>query len=179
MIGAAKKFFTKAKEMDDSLVIYPCYKSSKWSKVQEPHSIPETTGAFKAYFHQANRQILGPLEGLFACVFGWAMIKTLCDATKEDLSFWLKAQQFGLYQGSVQAKNISVIGWLLYSTGDINCAALQRSLEKCFEGKFEVGCRYRMLSLGRHSAVPKYQQVKAIHVEWDSEIQFEQDETGP
>jgi hypothetical protein len=76
---------------------------------------------------------------------------------QEDLSFWLKAQQFGLCQRSVQAENTSVIGWLLYSTWDINWAALQCSLEKCFQGKFEVGCRYRMISVGHRGAVPKDQ----------------------
>jgi hypothetical protein len=138
MIAAAKKFFTKAKEMDDSLFIYPWYKSSKWSKVKEPRSIPETMGAFKAYFHQANPRAAGG----FVYMRVWLGHDKDPSMLQEDLSFWLKAQQFGLYQRSVQAENISVIGWLLYSTRDINCAALQRSLEKRFKGKFEVGCRY-------------------------------------
>jgi hypothetical protein len=54
MIAAAKKLFTKAKEMDDSIVIYPWFKSSKSSKVQETRLVAETMGAFKTYFHQAN-----------------------------------------------------------------------------------------------------------------------------
>jgi hypothetical protein len=169
MIAAAKKFFTKAKEMDDSLVIYPWYKSSKWSKVKEPRSIPETMGAFKAYFHQANPRA----AGRFVYMRVWLGHDEEPLMLQEDLSCCLKAQQFGLYQRSVQAENISVIGWLLYSTRDINCIALQRSLEKRFKDKFEVGCRYRMISLGRRGAVPKDQQVKAIHIECDSEIQFE------
>jgi hypothetical protein len=169
MIAAAKKFFTKAKEMDDTLVIYPWYKSSKWSKFQEPRSIPETMGAFKVYSHQANPRATGG----FVYMRVWLGHDKDPVMLQEDLSFWLKAQHFGLYQCSVQAENISVIGWLLYSTWDINCAALQRSLEKHFKGKFEVGCRYRMISLGRRGAVPKDQQVKAIHIECDSGIRFE------
>jgi hypothetical protein len=159
MIAAAKKFFTKAKEMDDSLDIYPWYKSSKWSKVQEPRSIPETMGAFKAYFHQANPRAAGG----FVYMRIWMGHDKDPVMLQDDLSLWLKAQQFGLYQCSVQAENIYVIGWLLYSTRDINCAALQWSLEKRFKGKFEVGCRYRMISLGRRGVVPKDQQVKQGH----------------
>jgi hypothetical protein len=75
---------------------------------------------------------------------------------------------------SVQAENISVVGWLLlYSMLDINCAALQAALEKRFKGKFEVGCHYRMILLGRWGAVPLDQRVKAIHHnECDSKVQF-------
>jgi hypothetical protein len=35
MIAAAKLFYTKAKEMDESIVIYPWFKSSKSSKIQD------------------------------------------------------------------------------------------------------------------------------------------------
>jgi hypothetical protein len=69
-------------------------------------------------------------------------------ALLEDFNWWIKQQNFDLYPRSVQAENIAVMGWLLYSTRYINCASLQRALEACFKNKFEVGCRYRIVSLG-------------------------------
>jgi hypothetical protein len=45
------------------------------------------------------------------------------ETLKDNLQWWMNNQQFGLYLRSVQAKNVSVIGWLLYSTRDVNCAS--------------------------------------------------------
>jgi hypothetical protein len=63
MIAAAKTFFAKAKEMDESILIYPWFKSSKSSKIQETRLIPETMGAFKIFFHLKHSLEL--LEALF------------------------------------------------------------------------------------------------------------------
>lgn len=92
---------------------------------------------------------------------------------QEYLNWWMKQQQYALYPRSVQAENNLVVGWLLYLTRNINCVSLQRALEKRFDGKFEVGCRYRMISFGTRGQVPKEQQVKAMHIECDSEVQFD------
>jgi hypothetical protein len=169
MIAAAKKFFSKVKEMDDTIVIYPWFKSSKNSKIQETRLIPEKMGAFKAYFHQANPRV----DGGFVYMRVWLGHDKEPDMLKDDLNWWMRQQQFGMYPRSVQAENIAVIGWLLYSTRAINCSSLQTALEKRFHGKFEVGCRYRMISLGRRGSIPKEQQIKAIHIECDSEVQYE------
>lgn len=96
--------------------------------------------------------------------------KTLND----DIDWFLKSYQFGLYPRSVQAENISCIRWLLHSsTRSINCKNLQDAISKRFDDKYEVGCRYCMISLGRRGKVPKENQVKAIHIECDSADQFE------
>jgi hypothetical protein len=168
MTGCQKNL-SKAKEMDDTIVIYPWYKASKNSKVQETRLIPEKMGSFKAYFHQANPRV----DGGFVYMRVWIGHDKDPAMLKEDLNWWMRQQQFGMYPRSVQAENIAVIGWLLYSTRAMNCASLQTALEKRFEGKFEVGCRYRMISLGRRGSIPKEQQIKAIHIECDSEIQYE------
>jgi hypothetical protein len=67
----------------------------------------------------------------------------------DDLRWWLKVKNFGMCRRSVQAENISGIGWLLYSTKEVDCAALQSAIEKKLGNKFKAGCRYKMISLGR------------------------------
>jgi hypothetical protein len=168
MIATAKQCYAKAKEMDKSIDIYPWFKSSKSSKIQETRLIPETMGAFKTFFHQAQPRVAGG----FVFMRVWIGHNKDTETLKDNLQWWMNNQQFGLYPRPVQAKNISVIGWLLYSTRDINCASLQLALKRCFKRRFEVGCRYRMISLGRRGAIPKDEQVKAIHIECDSTVQF-------
>jgi hypothetical protein len=155
--------------MDDSLVIYPWFKASTSSKIQESRFIPETMGAFKTYFHQANPRV----DGGFVYMRIWLGHNKDPAVLQDDLEWWQKSKKYGLYPRSVQAENIAVVGWLLYSTRAIDCKALQLAFNARFKGKFEVGCRYRMISLGVRGSVPKDQQVKAIHIECDSEVQFE------
>jgi hypothetical protein len=54
LMAAAKKRFTKAKEIDASCVLYPWYTDSTSSKLQDPQAIPDKMGAFKAFIHQAS-----------------------------------------------------------------------------------------------------------------------------
>jgi hypothetical protein len=169
MIAAAKKFVAKAREIDDSLVVYPWFKKSAAPTIKHARSIPENMGAFKTYFHQAQPKVVGGY--LYMRV--WLGHDKPPKPLAEDLGWWLKNQQFGLYPRSVQAENITGIGWLLYSTKEVNCEALKAAIEKRLGDKFEIGCRYKMISLGRRGAVPKENQIKAIHIECDSEVQFD------
>jgi hypothetical protein len=168
-IAAAKKFFNEAKEMDDTLVIYPWFKNSTSSKIQASRLTPEMMGAFKTYFHQAQPKV----DGGHLYMRIWLGHDKDLAVLNKDLNWWMKAQQFGLCPRSVQAKNISNVGWLLYSIRDVNCRCLQKALEKMLDNKYKVGCRYRMISLGRRGSVPKENQVKAIHIKCISEVQFD------
>jgi hypothetical protein len=67
-MATAKNVFTKAKEMDTSLVIYPWFCASKSSKVTEIRLIPEKMGAFKTYFH--IKPIRESKAGSFICAYG-------------------------------------------------------------------------------------------------------------
>ena len=169
MIAAAKKFIGKAKEMDASLTLLPWSATSKHPNVKDARSIPEQMGAFKTYFHQAQPKVAG--GHVYMRI--WLAHDKDPEMLHEDLRWWLQNQQFGLYPRSVQAENIAGVGWLLYSTKEINCAALQASIETRLGNKYEIGCRFKMISLGRRGAVPKENQIKAIHIECDAADQFD------
>jgi hypothetical protein len=59
MIAVAKKLFAKLKETDDTVVIYPWFKKATEPKIRKATSIPESMGAFKKYFHQAQPKVAG------------------------------------------------------------------------------------------------------------------------
>jgi hypothetical protein len=102
MIYAAQQFFNKAKKMDDTLVIYPWFKTSTSSKIQESRFIPETMGAFKTYFHQANPHV----DGGFVYMRIWLGHDKYPGVLQDDLEWWMKNKNYGLYPRSVQAENI-------------------------------------------------------------------------
>jgi hypothetical protein len=169
MIAAAKKFFAKAKEMDPTITVLPWSATSSQAKLKDARSIPEQMGAFKMYFHQAQPKVAG--GHVYMRV--WLAHDKEPELLQEDLRWWMQNQQFGLYPRSVQAENISGVGWLLYSTKEVNCTALKDAIEKRLGNKYEIGCRFKMISLGVRGAVAKENQVKAIHIECDSADQFD------
>ena len=59
MIAMAKKFFIKAKEMDDSITLFPWALNAKSVKIKDAWSIPEQMGSFKTFFHQAQPKVAG------------------------------------------------------------------------------------------------------------------------
>ena len=169
MIAMAKKFFIKAKEMDDSITLFPWALNSKCVKIKDARFIPEQMGSFKTFFHQANPKVAG--GHVYMRV--WLGHDKDPELLHEDLNWWMKKEQHGLYRRSVQAENISGVGWLLYSTRDIDCAALQSAIEKRLGNTYEVGCRFKMISLGRRGAVPKENQIKVIDIECDTSVHFD------
>ena len=116
MIKMAKTFFSRAKEMDSSLTLFPWAVNSKQVKVKDARSIPEQMGAFKTFFHQAQPKVIGG----FVYMRVWLGHDKPFEELHEDLKWWMTEHKHGLYRRSVQAENTSPVGWLLCSTRDIN-----------------------------------------------------------
>ena len=169
MIAIAKKFFIKANEMDDSITLFPWALNSKCVKIKGARFIPEQMGSFKTFFHHAQLKVAG--GHVYMRI--WLGHDKDPELLHEDLLWWMKKEQHGLYRRSVQAEYIPGVGWLLYSTRDIDCAALQSAIEKRLGNKYEDGCRFKMISVGRRGAVPKENQIKAIHIECDTSVHFD------
>ena len=85
-----------------------------------------------------------------------------------SISWWFKAEQHGLWLCALQAEKTEVLGWLLYSTREMNIASLTGAIES--QSGFEVGLWHRIILLGRPGPIPTNQRVYAIHVEVDAAI---------
>jgi hypothetical protein len=144
--------------------VCPWFKNSILPNLKSVASIPETMGAFKQCFHQAQPKVAGG----FLHMRLWLGHDKDPELLDDDLRWWLKVKNFGMCRRLVQAENISGIGWLLCSAKEVDCAALQSAIKKKLGNKFEVGCRCKMISLGRRGPVPKENQIKTTHIECDS-----------
>ena len=76
---------------------------------------------------------------------------------------WLKEEGHGLFTRTLQAENIVDVGWLVYSTWEMETEALAQAISDTI--KIEVGLRWKMISLGIREKIPQEQQVRALHVE--------------
>ena len=83
----------------------------------------------------------------------------------EEKDWWMKEQNCGIWPRTIQAEETTVVGWLLYSTRDMDLRALTSAINHDTQGT--VGLRYRIIGLGRPGSIPEDQRVKAVHVEVD------------
>ena len=80
-----------------------------------------------------------------------------------DIKYWLMNGNHGLYYNMLQAENIEVIGWLLYSTKANDAGALAEDLYEKFH--IQVGLRWMTIDSGTKGKIPNTQKVYALHVE--------------
>ena len=82
---------------------------------------------------------------------------------RKDMLPWLKEENHGLFIRTLQAENIVDVGWLVYSTWEMETEALSAAISNTIQ--MEVGLRWKMISLGTREKIPQEQQVRALHVE--------------
>ena len=87
-----------------------------------------------------------------------------------ELDWWFAQQGCGWYKKALQCEKSAVIGWLLFSTIDMDRELLTAEIRKCTG--VTVGLRFRTISVAARTQLSKDQLVKAIHVEIDETNYF-------
>ena len=82
---------------------------------------------------------------------------------RQDMIRWLKKQGHGMFERMLQVANTTEIGWLVYSTWQMEAKVLAQAIEKTIN--IAVGLRWKQISTGSRDPLPASQQVKALHVE--------------
>ena len=82
-----------------------------------------------------------------------------------DLSWWLEGKNCGWYYKALQCERSAIIGWLLYSTLDMDRDLLAESIRQ--KVGVHVGLRFRAISVNTQQTLMADQLVRAIHVEID------------
>ena len=86
---------------------------------------------------------------------------------KKDMIRWLKQEGHGMFERMLQVADTSEIGWLVYSTWQMEVDVLAQAIENTIN--IPVGIRWKQISMGNRERLPVEQQVKALHVEVASE----------
>ena len=80
---------------------------------------------------------------------------------------WLKKEGHGIFERMLQVADAVKIGWLVYSTWQMEAGVLAHVIESTIN--LAVGLRWKQIANGAKDRVPQAQQVKALHVEVASE----------
>ena len=87
-----------------------------------------------------------------------------------ELDWWFSQHGYGWYKKALQCEKSAVIGWLLFSTLDMDRELLTAEIHKATG--VTVGLRFRTISVNTKESLSKDQQVGAIHVEIDETNYF-------
>ena len=80
---------------------------------------------------------------------------------------WLKQEGHGMFERMLQVADTSEIGWLVYSTWQMEADVLAQAIEDTIN--IPIGLRWKQISMNNRERVPLEQQVKALHIEVASE----------
>ena len=160
--GVLSEAWSILKEADKKMVIYPWNNESRklpgLTKVEE---LPDSLSEIQEYFNRAFPRKQG--GALYVSVF-LGHEQSFADMSR-NFGWWFKGQGGGWYLKALQCEKSSVIGWLLYSTQEMDRELLAQEIFR--RTKVRVGLRFRAISVSARGQLRDEQLVRAIHVEID------------
>jgi len=121
---ALAAWFTKIKEIDKNVIIYPwtsADRKNKEKRLEKPSDIPFLLSNMKKYFHKLFIRAKG------GTYYPQIMVGLMESPTKimENISWWLQFTEQGMWVSPLQmAEDNTCLGWLLYSADEYDREAL-------------------------------------------------------
>jgi hypothetical protein len=152
---------TALRDADKKLVIYPWKEGSTAPPLQKTKEMPTTLPDIARYFDRAFPRKAGGTTYVSVYLGHEKSFKKL----HEEVSWWFSNHGFGWYLKALQCERSMCIGWLLYSTLDMDKEQLADEIRRTIGVK--VGLRFRTISVNSKQQLSKEQMVPAIHIEID------------
>jgi hypothetical protein len=76
---------------------------------------------------------------------------------RKDMQMWLQDSNHGIYYKMLQVEDSSEIGWLLYSTKEMDAGALADEIEDLVGVK--IGLRWKVIDVGAKGKLPESQMI--------------------
>ena len=170
-INIIKQLFHEMKKADRRIHIYPWSERDdgiqtriKDSQSFNPESLNELSKhSHKLFLHRGNAQQTHYPQ--FRIGHDVDMNSIL-----ETMSNWLNKSRHGIYENMLQAERSNEIGWLLYSTQQMDAGALADEISTAI--KKDIGLRWKMIPVGNNKKLNQAQIVKALVVEVETEHQW-------
>ena len=160
--GVLREVWTVLKEADKKMVIYPWSNNAEsriFSGLKKVEELPETLSGIQEYFNRAFPRKQGGT--IYVSVF-LGHEKTFKEMST-DYGWWFSGHNCGWYLKALQCEKSVVIGWLLYSTIDMDRDLLAAEILKTTG--VSVGLRFKTISVNSREQLRKEQMVGAIHIE--------------
>jgi len=162
---ALEEFVSQFADEDPNFVVFP-YNLSDYKSVEDlpppiktAEDIPDDIEEWLEYFPGAKPRVTGG-DTYTALLIG---LSVPLPKIVKNLSAWMRNKCFGLWKAYLQSEKPTSLGWLLFSTQTMDINLLKDAISDHLEN-IPIGLRWKMISQGSQGAIPKDQQVKALHV---------------
>jgi hypothetical protein len=158
-----KEFVSELISSDDKAQVYPWFSKhdKNHSRIKTTLDSPTVVSTFRMY---ANKVYIGDSNKVLT-IYPNVRIgheKPLKDI-RRDMRNWLMEGNHGMFYKMLQAESSSEIGWLLYSTRDMDQGALADEMSDILG--FNLGLRWKVIDIGVRGKIPESQKVMALSVE--------------
>jgi hypothetical protein len=162
-LGIFNKFFNEPMASDDKAHIYPWFSwhDKNQSRIKTAADAPKSVSTFRMY---ANKVFIGDSNKTLT-IYPNVRIgheKPLKDI-RRNMRSWLMEGNHGIFYKMLQAESSSEVGWLLYSTRDMDQGALTDEMSDILG--FNLGLRWKVIDIGVWGKIPDSQKVHALSVE--------------
>jgi len=165
VFNALEEFVATLAEEDPSFVVFP-HNVSEYESVdnlpppiESPEDLPGDIDDWLTYFPQAKLRVSGG-DTYTSLLIG---LSVPLPKLVKNLSAWMRNKRYGLWKAYLQSEQPYSLGWLLFSTQSMDVKLLKDAISDLIEN-IPIGLRWKMISHGSQGAIPKEQQVKALHV---------------
>ena len=141
---AIKTLLTELKKSDSTTTILPWRENDHNKELIEPEEVPRQIHTMRQY---ANKLYV-PNKGQNRVIYPDLYIghgKFLEDL-KSDMKDWLHSTNCRIYYKMLQVEDETEVGWLLYSTREIDPGALADEIEDVL--RFPVGLKWKVVDTG-------------------------------
>ena len=158
-VQVLQELLLKLQSYDPKVRIAPWYSRCNSPPLHKPSDFTPRPSELEKYFPR----IFFKEEG-FTWYSGVRLIHAIpVPDLRQDMIRWLKREGHGLFERMLQAADTTEIGWLVYSTWQMEAPVLAQAIEETIN--MSVGLRWKQVSTGSREKLPPDQQVKALHVE--------------
>ena len=172
-----KEFIQELRRVDASAAILPWRKAEvKVKPITKPEDVPSSVTQLwkylkKFYLGKANREIT---------IYPGIHIghKNAFNDLRAELQDWLETSAHALFYMMLQAEESTEIGWLLYTTPEMDASAMADEIADLVG--VTVGLRWKVIDIGVKGKIPDSQKVHALIVEvetcyrWEAQQQLTQ-----
>ena len=154
-----QELLSKLKSYDNKSSFAPWQEQNQTPRIYSPTDMPTRPSELEIFFPRIRYMKSG-----ITWYSGLRLVHSIpFQELRKDMLPWLKDEGHGIFTRTLQAENIVDVGWFVYSTWEMEAAALADAISSHI--KIEVGLRWKMVSLGSRERIPPEQQVRALHIE--------------
>ena len=163
LVLAAKEWFKKMMEYDNRFCVLPWKAANTSAIIRKPSDIPSSIGKFREYFHRAQVKTKGGQINVDVHLGHTMDMKELL----ASIDWYFQQKGNRIYFKSIQAEEITQMGWLLYSSGNMDQAALSAAITAA--SGVTVGLRYKYINTASYETDREERKKwMAFHLEVDT-----------